>query len=136
MNEFQAAMGLCNLKYIDAELQKRSVAENRYRERLSGIDGIKLSTVQEGVTHNHAYFPALFDGYKYNRDEVASRLAEENIFARKYFYPITNEFSCYRDKFRGETPIAKHISENVLTLPMYADLTEKDVDRICDIILK
>ncbi len=136
MNEFQAAMGLCNLKYIDAELQKRSVAENRYRERLTGIDGIKLSPVQEGVTHNHAYFPALFDGYKYNRDEVASRLAEENIFARKYFYPITNEFSCYRDKFRGETPIAKHISENVLTLPMYADLTEKDVDRICDIILK
>lgn len=136
MNEFQAAMGLCNLKHIDRELQKRALAENRYRERLSGIDGIKLSPVQVGVTHNHAYFPAQFDGYKYNRDEVADRLSAENIFARKYFYPITNEFSCYKDKFRGETPIAKHISENVLTLPMYADLSTEDVDRICDIILK
>ena len=136
MNEFQAAMGLCNLKHIDGELQKRAVAENRYRERLSGIEGIKLSPAQDGVAHNHAYFPALFDGYKYNRDEVADKLAQENIFARKYFYPITNEFSCYKDKFRGETPIAKHISENILTLPMYADLTEDDVNRICDIILR
>ncbi len=136
MNEFQAAMGLCNLKYIDGELQKRAIAENRYRERLSGIDGIKLSPIQEGVEHNHAYFPVQFDGYKYNRDEVADKLSAENIFARKYFYPITNEFSCYKDKFRGETPIAKHISENVLTLPMYADLSAEDVDRICDIILK
>ena len=136
MNEFQAAMGLCNLTHIDEELKKRSFAEECYRERLSGIDGIKLSPIQEGVTHNHAYFPVVFDGYKYNRDEVADKLMAENIFARKYFYPITNEFSCYKDKFRGETPIAKKISENVLTLPMYAGLTKEDVNRICDIILK
>ena len=135
MNEFQAAMGLCNLKYIDGELEKRALAEKCYRARLEGAEGIKLSPIQDGVTSNHAYFPVVFEGCKYNRNEVAEKLAENGIFARKYFYPITNEFSCYKGKFRGETPIAKHISENVLTLPMYAGLTEEDVNRICNIIL-
>ena len=136
MNEFQAAMGLCNLKYIDENIAERKLAEETYRARLENVDGIKLSPVQEGVTQNHAYFPVVFDRYKYNRDEVAQRLSENGIFARKYFYPITNEFSCYKGKYKGDTPIAKHISENVLTLPMYAGLTEEDVNRICDIILK
>ena len=136
MNEFQSAMGICNLRHIDDELAKRKSAEEAYRARLNGIEGIKLCPVDEKVTKNYAYFPVVFDGYKYNRDEVAQKLSENNIFARKYFYPITNEFSCYKGKFRGETPIAKKISENVLTLPMYADLTQEDVNLICDIILQ
>lgn len=136
MNEFQAAMGLCNLKYIDENIEERKIAEETYRKRLQGVSGIKLSPVQDSVTHNHAYFPVVFDGYKYNRDEVAEKLSENGIFARKYFYPITNEFSCYKGKYKGETPIAKDISEKVLTLPMYAGLTKEDVNRICDIILK
>ena len=136
MNEFQAAMGLCNLKHIDEELEKRALAEKCYRERLDGVSGIKLSPIQDGVTSNHAYFPVVFDRYKYNRDEVAEKLSENGIFARKYFYPITNEFSCYKGMYKGETPIAKRISENVLTLPMYAGLTEDEVNLICDIILK
>lgn len=135
MNEFQAAMGICNLRYVDDEIAKRKKADTRYRERLGNIDEIKLSCIQSDVTRNHAYFPVVFDGYKYTRDEVAQKLSENGVFARKYFYPITNEFDCYKGKFKGETPIAKHISENVLTLPMYADLTEKEVDYICDIIL-
>ncbi|MBE7032634.1 MAG: DegT/DnrJ/EryC1/StrS family aminotransferase [Ruminococcaceae bacterium] len=136
MNEFQAAMGLCNLKYIDENIAERKLAEKAYRARLENIDGIKLSPVQEGVTQNHAYFPVVFEGFKYNRDEVAQKLSENGVFARKYFYPITNEFSCYKGKYRGETPVAKKISENVLTLPMYAGLTEDEVKMICDIILK
>ena len=135
MNEFQAAMGLCNLKYIDSAIKSRKIAEETYRERLGNIKGITLSPIQEGVTQNHAYFPVLFNGYKYNRDEIARKLSLEGIFARKYFYPITNEFSCYKGKFRGETPIAKEISENILTLPMYEGLSKDDVNRICDIIL-
>ena len=137
MNEFQAAMGLCNLRYIDGELQKRSEAEKRYRARLGGIDGIKLCPAQEGVLGNHAYFPVVFEKSLFgkNRDEVAEILAENGIYARKYFYPLTNEFSCYKGKFKGETPLAKEISENILTLPMYADLSLDDVDKICDIIL-
>ncbi len=136
MNEFQAAMGICNLRYIDEELAKRKKAEDTYRARLENIEGIKLSPIQKGVAKNYAYFPVVFDGYKYNRDEIAERLAENNIFARKYFYPITNEFSCYKGKYKGETPIAKKISKNVLTLPMCSDLTKEEVDLICDIILQ
>ena len=136
MNEFQSAMGLCNLKYIDENIAERKLAEEAYRKRLQNVDGIKLSPIQENVTQNHAYFPVVFEGYKYNRDCVAQKLSENGIFARKYFYPITNEFSCYKGKYKGETPIAKAISENVLTLPMYAGLTEEDINRICDIILK
>lgn len=138
MNEFQAVMGLCNLRHIDDELEKRSIAEAQYRKRLEAVAGIKLSPIQEHIVHNYAYFPVVFDKeiFGKNRDEVAELLGKEGIFARKYFYPITNEFSCYRGKYRGETPIAKEISENVLTLPLYADLTIEDVDRICDIILR
>ena len=136
MNEFQAAMGLCNLKYIDDCIESRKVAEETYRKRLEGVDGIKLCPIQGGVTQNHAYFPVLFDGYKYNRDVIAQKLSAEDIFARKYFYPITNEFSCYKGKFRGETPIAKKISENILTLPMYEGLSDDNVNKICDIILR
>ncbi len=136
MNEFQAAMGLCNLKSIDDCIESRKIAEDTYRERLEGVDGIKLCPVQKGVTQNHAYFPVLFDGYKENRDEIAEKLSAEGIFARKYFYPITNEFFCYKGKFRGETPIAKKISKNILTLPMYEGLSKDDVNKICDIILK
>lgn len=82
------------------------------------------------------YFPALFDGYKLTRDEVFEKLKTENIYARKYFYPLTNSFSCYKDRFDdNDTPVAKYIAERILTLPLYADLTLEDVDRICDIIL-
>ena len=138
MNEFQAAMGLCNLKYVDEEIKKRAMAENQYRKRLDGVSGIKLCPVQENVKRNHAYFPVVFDKSVFgkNRDEIADELSKHEIFARKYFYPLTNGFMCYKDKYRGETPTAKEIADNILTLPMYADLTIEDVDMICDIILK
>lgn len=137
MNEFQAAMGLCNLTHIDVELSKRAKVEQKYRERFSFVDGIKLCPIQDGVKRNHAYFPVLFDKEVFgkSRDDVAELLAKNNVFARKYFYPATNEFSCYKGKFRGETPIAKKISENILCLPMYAELSLDEVDYICDIIL-
>ncbi len=137
MNEFQAAMGICNLRHVDGEIEKRKVAMERYIERLSNIYGIKLCKSQTGVKRNYAYFPVVFDGYKFNRDEVAEKLKAENIFARKYFYPLISSFECYKERFEdNKTPVAKHIAERVLTLPLYADLALEDVDRICDIILK
>lgn len=139
LNEFCAAMGICNLRHLDEEIAKRKAVVKRYRERLSGIPGIKLNAVQEGVESNYAYFPVIFDGYKYNRDVVMAKLAEHGIGARKYFYPITNTFECYKDipGFEPErTPVALRASVNVLTLPLYADLALEDVDRICDIILR
>ena len=137
MNEFQAAMGICNLRYVDGEILKRKAVVERYRERLENIEGIKLSIIQEGVKSNYAYFPVVFDNYKYTRDEIFEKLGEANIVARKYFYPLINDFECYRDKYNSdETPVAKHIADRVLCLPLYADLELKVVDRICDIILK
>lgn len=139
MNEFEAAMGICNLRHIDDEIAKRAAAAQRYRERLDGVKGISLIAPQKGVTENYSYFPVFFDGFKLNRNEVQEKLAAENIFSRKYFYPLTSELECYAEKYGAtvaRTPVAKHAAECVLTLPMFADLTVEDVDRICDIILK
>ncbi len=138
MNEFAASMGICNLRHLDGEIAKRKAVVERYRERLSGIDGIKLNAVQENVQSNYAYFPVVFDGYKYTRDEICERLKKHDIVARKYFYPITNAFDCYKDKHdaKAETPVAYDISFKVITLPLYADLSLNDVDKICDIILE
>ena len=138
MSEFQAAMGLCNLRHLDGEIAKRKVAVMRYRERLSNVPGVYLTPEQEGVVSNYAYFPVVFDGYRYTRDEIFEKLKAEGIIARKYFYPLTNGFACYSDTPTGgedKTPVAKHIAYRVLTLPLFADLTEEDVDRICDLIL-
>lgn len=139
MNEFQAAMGICNLRMLDGEIAKRGKAVEQYRKRLSGIKGIKLCPEQKGVTSNYAYFPVIFDGFKYTRDEIFANLGKENITARKYFYPLTNDFACYRDEpFGGKekTPVAAYLADRVLCLPLFADLSTEDVDRICDIILK
>lgn len=133
MSEFHAAMGVCNLRHLDEWIIGRKAVVERYRQNLSGVPGITLSQNQPDVESNYAYFPVVFDGAKYTRDEAAERLATQDIFARKYFFPLTNHNEAYG--FHGEeTPIALHISERVLTLPLYPDLAMEDVDRICEII--
>lgn len=139
MNEFQAAMGICNLRMIDGEIAKRKVAVTAYRNRLSGVEGIKLCETQKNVESNYAYFPVVFNGYKYTRDEIFEKLGAENITARKYFYPLTNDFACYKNEPYGgkeKTPVAASLADNVLCLPLFADLDVGDVNRICDIILE
>lgn len=139
MNEFQAAMGICNLRHLDEEIAKRRRVVERYRERLTDIEGIQLSAIQKNVESNYAYFPVVFDGYKYTRNEILEKLAEVDIGARKYFYPLTNSFECYRNYPTAgveKTPVAQHLALRVLTLPLYADLPLEDVDRICDVILR
>lgn len=138
MNEFCAAMGICNLRHIEEEIAKRKKVVERYRSHLEGVDGIQLSLVQENVESNYAYFPVIFDEKVFgaSRNEVMETLAENNIGARKYFYPLTNTFECFHGKYDADlTPVALHISKRVLTLPLYADLALDDVDRICSIIL-
>ena len=135
MSEFQAAMGICNLRHIDSEIEKRKKAVERYKERLSAASGIKICPEKEGVKSNYAYFPVVFESYKYTRDEVFERLKENGIIARKYFYPLTSSFECYSDLNKAEVPVAEYIANRVLTLPLFADLSLSEVDRICDIIL-
>lgn len=139
MNEFQAAMGLCNLRHLDEEIAKRKAVVERYAERLDRIEGIKLCKPREGVESNYAYFPVVFDGFKKDRNQVFRELGEQGISARKYFYPITNSFECYQSyptAGADKTPVAKYLGDRVLTLPLYADLSLEDVDFICDIILR
>ena len=139
MNEFCAAMGLCNLKHVDEEIAKRGKVVERYRSRLEGVAGLQLNPIQENVESNYAYFPVIFDEKVFgaSRNEIHVRLAENDIVARKYFYPLTNTFDCFHGKFDvNQTPVALHLSRRVLTLPLYADLSLADVDRICDIILQ
>lgn len=138
MNEFQAAMGICNLRHLDGEIAKRKTVADRYRQRLSGVHGLRLSNPQPDVQSNYAYFPVVFDGYKYTRNAVYEMLAAEGIGARKYFYPLTNGFECYRRYPTAgveKTPVAQHTALRVLTLPLYADLPLEVVDKVCDVIL-
>ena len=139
MNEFEAVMGICNHRHLDEEIAKRRIAGERYFERLDGVKGIRALHPDKDTEWNYAYFPVIFDGYREDRNEIQAKLGRENIYARKYFYPITNECACYMAQYGAETahlPVAKFAAESVLTLPMYADMTVADVDRICDVILK
>ena len=137
MNEFCAAMGICNLRHIDEEIEKREKIDFYYRSRLEKVKGIMLNKMQKEVTRNYSYFPILIDETEYGktRNEVYNVLEDNNIVARKYFYPLISDFECYRNNyFSSDTPVAKYVSERVLTLPMYADLSPNTVQLICDII--
>lgn len=139
MNEFCAAMGICNLKHVEEEIKKRKSVVEHYRNCLEGIEGIQLNQIQENVKSNYAYFPIVIDEKKFgsSRNQVFEKLADAGIGARKYFYPLTNTFECFHREYDVSlTPIALHISKRVLTLPLYADLAIEDVDAICKIIIQ
>ena len=138
MNEFSAAMGLCNLRTLKDDIRRRAEVEGAYRERLSGIPGLRLLAPVEAVSSNHAYFPIVIDADEFgvSRDGLHDSLAIHGIYTRKYFYPLVTDFESYRDQFDStDTPVAARLSNAVLTLPMYADLHIADVHRICDAIL-
>lgn len=136
MNEFQAAMGLCNLRHIDSEIKKRKIIVERYRKNLKNIKGIKLNIIQKDVITNYAYFPIVIeDEYELTRNELFELLSKNDICSRKYFYPLINDYGCYKNGYdSNDTPIAKDIANRVITLPLYADLSLEIVDQICDII--
>ena len=138
MNEFCAAMGICNLRHVGNAIAKRKAVVDKYREHLEGVEGLQLNPIQKDVTPNFAYFPVVFEESQFGstRNEVMDKLAENGIGARKYFYPLTNTFECFHNAFDvNETPVALHVSKHVLTLPLYEDLSIEDVDNICKIIL-
>ena len=137
MNEFCAAMGICNLRHVDEEITKREKVYNRYLENLEGIDGIKVNYKQPGLKRNYAYFPIFVNEKQYgaSRAEVFEALQKNEIFTRKYFYPLTSAFTAFHGKYDpATTPVALHVSKRVVSLPMYADLSLEDVDRICNIV--
>jgi len=137
MNEFQAAMGLCNLRHLNEHIAGRKRVHERYLQGLSGLP-VQLPEAQEGVSSNYAYFPVVFDSRE-TRDAVCAALLEEGVYARKYFYPLITDFECYRDQPGFDTeklPVAKRLSDGVVTLPMYPDLADEAIVLICRVIRK
>lgn len=136
MNEFQAAMGLANLTYMSKILQMRKAYTLHYRERLESIKGVRffIPEKQAGVEYNYAYFPILIeDDAVMTRNEVYEELKKANIYARKYFYPLISECACYRGISCGKNlPIASKVAQQVMTLPLYADIGHDNIDYICD----
>lgn len=135
MNEFQAAMGLCNLDDIQDIIKKRHKITMRYRENLKGIKGIQMFFPEsDNVEYNYAYLPVLFPSGK-TRDDLYDYLKKNNVYARKYFYPIVTDYECYRQQYSDVVlPVAKGCGDRVLTLPIYHELESNDVDRVCCLI--
>lgn len=138
MNEFCAAMGICNLRHLDEEIVKRRAVAERYWEHLRILPGVKVCEPEVGIKHNFAYMPVLFeDEFGATRDDVLAALSNQGIEARKYFYPLITDFECYSrhfEQFETKTPVARYISSRVLTLPLYPDLSFENVDRICSTV--
>lgn len=137
MNEFAAAMGLCNLKYVDKMIALRGEIDDFYRTLLNNVPGIKLNVKQDTVDSNYSYFPIVIlpEVYGHNRDFVFEKLMENGIYSRKYFYPIICDFDCYKKDFSHyNVDVSRIISNNVLTLPLYPTLEKSLVKKICSII--
>ncbi|WP_164484273.1 DegT/DnrJ/EryC1/StrS family aminotransferase [Olsenella sp. An285] len=138
MNEFCAAMGLCNLRHVDEEIEKRRHVAERYWERLEDVPGVRVFRPAQGVRHNYAYLPVTFSANEFgaSRDDVYAALMARDIHPRKYFYPLVSDYECYAGRFdSSETPVARRAADEVLTLPMYADLRDDQIDLICDVVL-
>ena len=137
MNEFQAAMGLCNLKNLDLNIKKRKELLIYYRNLLQEVKGLKLNELRDDIDYNFSYFPVLImDEYGITRDELVKKLNDQNIFPRKYFYPIISDLKCYSSFNKYDTPIARDIAGRVLTLPLYPSLEKERINNICKIIKK
>ncbi len=136
MNEFAAIMGLLNLKHIDEAILSRKEVSDLYDRRLSGVRGIRRLEQREGANRNYAYYPVIVEeDYGSSRDGLFEALAKEGIKARKYFYPLTADEACFKNRYsKAELPVARDLSSRVLTLPIYEGLKEEQVERIAYII--
>lgn len=140
LNEVQAAYGLLQLKYIDGFIVRRKEITNLYRSLLRNTQGIRFVDDMEGVTHGYSYFPILIDNEKFgkSRDEVYELLKNNNVFARRYFYPLISTFEPY-NKLESSLPnnlvVATQTAKEVLCLPIYVDLEKDTIMNICNFII-
>ena len=139
MDEFRAAMGICNLRHIQEYINKRRAVYNKYIEILGAYVGIHFLPMQSEVEHNYAYCPVIFDEKVLGvmRDEIYDFLKKNNVYTRRYFYPLVSDYECYNSKYNSiETPVAKYMSERVLCLPIYPDLEQETIEEICKLIIE
>lgn len=141
MNEFQAAMGLANLPYMEKIIADRKKSTLCYRELLANIPGIRMFTPDKKAQYiyNYAYLPVEIDAKEFGltRDALVLALRSDDIFARKYFFPITSEYRCYKDALHGaNVPVAERAGRRVMTLPLYYGMGLDTVEYVCDCIRK
>ena len=137
MNEFEAAMGICNLRHFEESIGEREQLWKQYQDELYGIPGIVCPVRPKDAVYNYAYFPirVVEDEYGTDRDGLVDRLRQKSIYPRRYFYPLTSDYKCYEGKFApGSTPVARRIAQEILTLPLYPGLGSEQVSRISGII--
>jgi dTDP-4-amino-4,6-dideoxygalactose transaminase len=134
MSEFNAAIGLLQLKGLADAIARRGRVDARYREGLSAVRGIRCLPLGREREHNHSYFPIVVEkSYPTDRDGLYRKLREKNIFSRRYFYPLISDFPMYRDlpsAAPANVPHARALAETILCLPMSSNLTDADVDRV------
>lgn len=141
MDEMRSAYGLLNLKQVDAAIEARHQVAIKYREALKDVEGISYWNDMPGVKHNYSYFPIFVDAKKYGmtRDELYLKMKEQNVLGRRYFYPLICEFSTYKglpSSTRENLPNAYKMADTVICLPMHHALSEEDINRILDCIIK
>lgn len=137
MDEVRAAYGLLNLKQVDKAIAARKHIANLYRKGLKSIKGIRYMEDIPDVRHNYAYFPIFINAAEYGmtRDELYFKMQKDNIFARRYFYPLITDFMMYKGlPSAGNLPNARKIADSVICLPMYYGLTDEDVEKIINVI--
>jgi len=141
MNEVQAAYGLLQMKYIDSFINRRKSITELYQSLLRDVSGIRFFSDMDGVTHNYSYFPIIIDEEKYgiSRDTIYKILKDNNILARRYFYPLISEFEPYRELPSAtleNLPVANNISKNILCLPIYVELENSQIEKIVKVLRK
>lgn len=138
MNEFQAALGLLQLKYFNEAIEKRKQLYHFYKKELIGIKGIVMMEEIENLKSNYAYFPIFVTGaYGKSRDQLYEQLRNLGYYCRRYFYPLISQFPTYRGLPSADPenlPVASNKTEQVLCLPIYPDLSMQDANSICSII--
>lgn len=141
MDEMRSAYGLLNLKQVDAAIEARHQVAIKYREALRHVEGITFFDDMPGVKHNYSYFPIFIDAEKYGmtRDELYFKMKSANVLGRRYFYPLISEFSTYRALASAapkNLPNAHKMADSVICLPMHHGLSDEDIQRTLDCILK
>lgn len=138
MNEFQAAMGLENLKIYREEQQKRAKVKAFYDKHLSKIEGIRIPKMPENVTNSYQYYPIVIEeDYPISRNELYDRFKEHNILTRKYFYPACHDYDCYKNDLAvklADLSVVNDLKHKVLCLPYYGSLTEETLDFVCNFV--
>lgn len=141
MDEMRAAYGLLNLKQVDAAIEARRQVAIKYRDALRNVEGISFFDDMPGVKHNYSYFPIFVDAMRYGmtRDELYFKMKDRNVWGRRYFYPLISDFSTYRGLESAapeNLPNAHRMADSVICLPMHHLLSEEDIQRILDCIVK